>query len=68
MPKPKGALKEIIKEKKCSKCGKNFVVAIEHRYKEGSKFTALGLAITTDTIKSKNDYTERKFFENGSEK
>lgn len=33
-----GALKDVIKEKKCSKCGKNFVVAIEHRYKEGSKF------------------------------
>ena len=37
MPKPKGA-KEIIKEKKCKKCGKNFVVAIEHRYKDGSKY------------------------------
>lgn len=40
MPKTKGSLNFniLIKEKKCAKCGKNFIVAIEHRYKEHGKF------------------------------
>jgi hypothetical protein len=40
MPRPKETfnLNVIIKEKKCAKCGKNFIVAVEHRYKEGGKY------------------------------
>ena len=38
MPKKRGDLRFIIREEKCAKCGKNFVVAIEHAYKEGSKY------------------------------
>ena len=34
----KATLDTIIKEKKCAKCGKRFIVAIEHRYREGAKF------------------------------
>ncbi len=40
MPRPRGTLNfnSIIKEEKCAKCGKNFIVAIEHRFKEGGKY------------------------------
>lgn len=38
MPKSRGDLRFIIREAKCAKCGKNFVVAIEHRFKEGGKY------------------------------
>lgn len=40
MPKKKGSfnLDTIIKEKKCKKCGKTFIVAVEHRYREGTKY------------------------------
>lgn len=38
MPRTKGSKNEVIKEKKCAKCGKNFIVAVEHRYRKGSKY------------------------------
>ena len=40
MPRTKGSfnLNTIIAEKKCKKCGKTFIVAVEHRYREGSKY------------------------------
>jgi hypothetical protein len=38
MPKTKGSVDTVIKERKCKKCGKNFIVAVEHRYKEGGKY------------------------------
>lgn len=34
----KGALYLSIQEKKCRKCGKNFVPAAEHIYKDGSAY------------------------------
>ena len=37
MPRKQGSL-EVIKERKCKKCGKNFVVAVEHIYKEHGKY------------------------------
>lgn len=38
MTKPKGSLNFIIAEKKCRKCGKKFIPAPEHRYREGSAY------------------------------
>lgn len=38
MPKTTLNFNDIIKEKKCAKCGKSFIVAIEHRYRQGRKF------------------------------
>ena len=38
MPKQKGSMNEIIPEKKCRKCGKTFIPAVEHRYREGSAY------------------------------
>ena len=38
MPRNKGSLNQIIPEKKCRKCGKKFIPAPEHRYREYSKF------------------------------
>ena len=37
MPKKKGMFYEIIPERKCSKCGKNFVLAVQHIYREKTK-------------------------------
>lgn len=38
MPRLRGSLNCIIPEKKCRKCGKKFIPAIEHRYREGSSY------------------------------
>lgn len=38
MPRIKGAINQTFKEKKCKKCGKIFIPAIEHRYKEHGKY------------------------------
>lgn len=32
------SLDVLLREKKCKKCGKLFIAAPEHRYREGSKF------------------------------
>jgi hypothetical protein len=37
MPKGKGSFYEIIPERKCAKCGKTFIMAVEHIYREGAK-------------------------------
>lgn len=38
MPRTKGALNEFIPEKKCAKCGKKFVPAVNHIYRKGKKW------------------------------
>ena len=38
MPRTKGSLNQIIPEKKCRKCGKKFIPAPMHAYREGSKY------------------------------
>ena len=37
MAKKKGSFYEIIPERKCGKCGKTFIMAVEHIYREGTK-------------------------------
>lgn len=38
MPRRKGVINQDFKERKCKKCGKNFIPAIEHIYRQGSKY------------------------------
>ena len=38
MPRTNGSINEFIKEKKCKKCGKKFIPAIYHIFREGTKF------------------------------
>ena len=38
MPRTKGALNIVLREKQCKKCGKKFIPAVEHIYREVSKY------------------------------
>lgn len=54
--------KSAIRETKCKKCGKNFVIAVEHRYKDGSKYYCSWTCYNHRN--DGNSYTDTKKFQN----
>lgn len=64
MPRPK--LGYIIREEKCKKCGKNFIVQYGHIYKENRKYYCSWTCY--NHRHDKETTPKENYFENGSEK